>query len=75
MTTPLDRLLKTLSAAPPEEIHPEQAAAIGRLVGCDPRIVATELGDVLEACRKGRGTKYAIWLIGHALGVAENEGD
>lgn len=69
----LDRLLKTLSEAPPDQIDPKVAPLFKALIGCDKRIVDTELNDIYDILRKGKASKYALWVIENAITVARTE--
>lgn len=76
MPSNLDRLLNTLSLAPDTEIKAHITPKFKRLIGCDSRVVATELRDIFADCEKGcLASKYALWLIENAAVVAETKDD
>ena len=69
----LDPLLRTLSEAPPAQIDGSITKKIARLIGCTNEVVATELKEVRDECKKNAtlASPFARKIIEQAIEVAE----
>ena len=70
----LDKLLKTISEAPAEELDPVIALRVKHLQGGTNEIVATELKEIHSLCvANSLASKFAIMILSEAIIVAETK--
>ncbi len=70
----LNRLLTTLSQAPPDQIDGAIVTRLRGLIGCPREVVVAELQEIYAQCvTDGLATDFAVKIIGETVHVAETQ--